>query len=575
MKKTISITIANTAFLLEDDAYESLKKYLDSVHNYFAHDLEIMNDIENRIAERFSESDSKIITLTQVESVIKDMGTVEQLSENESTSSENDHTHHTSNNRSGSKRLYRNPDGAILAGVASGLGSYFNIDPVFIRVIFVALTFASGIGLIAYIILWAIVPEANTPSAKLEMGGKPVNLATMKTASGKIRAQLGNAAGPLRKMVKFLETHLMKFIRIFTGCVMGAAAFIGIVGITILVGMASSNYLGHIVDPAVIQAFKGITYYLAVAFAYVAILTPLVFIAICSADLLFRNNLVNKTLVLVLLGIWFVSLAGAGITITKLSFNAVDLAENDPERAEESRVITIDQSFTKVHTEDNIRVEFVTGETIEVIADGQKRSIDNLNFTVEEGVLTINNKPLENRCLFCDLRRAHITITLPSIDEVQLENGSSVSGTISGDSLLLNLKNSSRANLTLNVQNLETKLQDGSYANLTGSVRSATTSLSNSSRLEAATLKTSSMILTALNSSDAEIWVTDTLAVTAENSSRVTYLGSPRITEKNLANSARLESMREAERREGRSYDDAPEVPEATHTATTTDIVTE
>lgn len=56
------------------------------------------------------------------------------------------------------KRFYRSRHDSVLGGVAGGLGKYFSIDPVLFRILFVALVFAGGGGLLVYIILWIAVP---------------------------------------------------------------------------------------------------------------------------------------------------------------------------------------------------------------------------------------------------------------------------------------------------------------------------------------------------------------------------------------------------------------------------------
>ncbi len=57
------------------------------------------------------------------------------------------------------RRLYRSRKNRVVAGVAGGIGEYFDIDPVFIRVIFVLATLAGASGLLAYIVLWIVVPN--------------------------------------------------------------------------------------------------------------------------------------------------------------------------------------------------------------------------------------------------------------------------------------------------------------------------------------------------------------------------------------------------------------------------------
>lgn len=57
------------------------------------------------------------------------------------------------------KRLYRSVNNRVLGGVCGGIGDYFNIDPVLIRVVWVVSTFAVGVGFFGYIIAWIIIPE--------------------------------------------------------------------------------------------------------------------------------------------------------------------------------------------------------------------------------------------------------------------------------------------------------------------------------------------------------------------------------------------------------------------------------
>jgi phage shock protein C len=64
------------------------------------------------------------------------------------------------------KRLYRSSKDRMLFGVCGGLGQYFNIDPVIVRVIFVITIFFGGLGIIAYIIMAIVVPNENSKAAE-------------------------------------------------------------------------------------------------------------------------------------------------------------------------------------------------------------------------------------------------------------------------------------------------------------------------------------------------------------------------------------------------------------------------
>ncbi len=183
MKKTISIQISGMLFHVDDDAYAALDEYLQSIRTHFAHLAdrdEIVSDIESRIAETFSEKLKKqkqTITMKDVDALIKTMGTIEDFEAFEHEGEpEKRETREERAERKAPRRFYRNPDDKVIAGVASGIASYFNIDPVFVRVIFVILAIFNGLGLIAYIVLWIAMPLAKTHTERMEMRGEPMTL---------------------------------------------------------------------------------------------------------------------------------------------------------------------------------------------------------------------------------------------------------------------------------------------------------------------------------------------------------------------------------------------------------------
>ncbi|HRH23459.1 MAG TPA: PspC domain-containing protein [Candidatus Magasanikbacteria bacterium] len=184
MKTTISINLGGIAFTIDDDAYRELKQYLDSLSAHFRTEEggdEIMTDIEARIAEEFSrkrDNGIQVISIAMVQDIISRMGLVEELTGTQATAPdgvtiEDPYFARTDKERvKGDKRLYRDPEQAMLAGVSSGLAAYFSIDPSIPRIIFVLLTFFGGTGILIYIILWLILPEADTPLKQSELRGE-------------------------------------------------------------------------------------------------------------------------------------------------------------------------------------------------------------------------------------------------------------------------------------------------------------------------------------------------------------------------------------------------------------------
>ncbi|MBN2518877.1 MAG: PspC domain-containing protein [Bacteroidales bacterium] len=184
MKTTITINLNNILFHIEEDAYEKLKTYLNSIEEYFKNideRREIIVDIEARIAELFKEKLGKtkeVITDSDVEEIIKIIGNPEEIG-GTGQQSENKSEHEKSYSKYSKRRIYRDPDNRILGGVCSGIGAYLNTDPVIVRVVFVLIFLGFGIGLLIYILLWIVVPEAKTEAEKYEMRGESFNISNI------------------------------------------------------------------------------------------------------------------------------------------------------------------------------------------------------------------------------------------------------------------------------------------------------------------------------------------------------------------------------------------------------------
>lgn len=182
MKITVSINLGGYSFNIDEDAYAELKRYLKNIEIHFAAEessAEILSDIESRMAELFRARITgykQVITIDDVNEIIAIMGTPEDFSED---------TGHSRSERfatPGYHRMYRDPDHRIIGGVCAGMGAYWRIEPLIIRIIFLALILAGGIGILIYLILYIVLPEARTTAQKIEMKGSPVNIHNIKDA---------------------------------------------------------------------------------------------------------------------------------------------------------------------------------------------------------------------------------------------------------------------------------------------------------------------------------------------------------------------------------------------------------
>lgn len=184
MNKTVNINLGGMFFHIDEDAYQKLTRYFDAIKRSLSNSSgqdEIIKDIEMRVSELLNEkqkSEKHVVGLKDVDEVITVMGQPEDYiieEDNKTNQSFSDN----SNRRT--KKLYRDKEKGMIGGVAAGLGHYFGIDAVWIRIVLILLVFAGfGTGILAYIILWIVTPEAVTTSEKLEMTGEPVNISNIE-----------------------------------------------------------------------------------------------------------------------------------------------------------------------------------------------------------------------------------------------------------------------------------------------------------------------------------------------------------------------------------------------------------
>ena len=186
MNKVITINLGGTAWQLEEGGYDALRVYLETAAARLARNPdrdEILSDIERAIAEKFRAVLSgykTVVETREVETVLRQMGPIEtEASEpnagTESTASGQKSTAGQPGAATGPgpRRLYRIHEGAMLAGVCNGIAAYMGVDPTLVRLAFVLLTVFWGTGVLVYVIMALVIPEAVSPEEKAAASGTP------------------------------------------------------------------------------------------------------------------------------------------------------------------------------------------------------------------------------------------------------------------------------------------------------------------------------------------------------------------------------------------------------------------
>jgi len=337
MKKTVSINISGIIFHIDDDAFERLSRYLNSIKRHFAKmegKEEIITDIESRIAEVLQEKlqdNKQVISIEDIQEVISIMGEPSEMDED--SDYEEPRREYSAYSPRRPKRLYRDPDGRMIAGVSSGLAAYFNIDPVWFRIIFIVSLFISGAGLIAYIVLWIVIPQAVTTAEKLEMRGEPVNISNIERSvrdefdnmKGKFNEFAGEAKETFKKKSEGSRTFFDKLID-FIGTVLRIILKVIIIVLGIILILTGLGFITFSI--AGISGFSSFSFFdngelinfSLAQFMDMIFITPFMsFMAIISVILVFGIPLI----MLIYLG--FRLLLGKRVRIPYMSVTALSL----------------------------------------------------------------------------------------------------------------------------------------------------------------------------------------------------------------------------------------------------------
>lgn len=345
MEKNINVSIGGVAFILDAQAYKLLKDYTVRIEVGYRENpdgAEILSDIEARISELIlsHQTAEEIVPADLIESIINQLGLPDDLSSPSDTKNIIEEDEEQQPNGF-ARRMYRNPEGAKLGGVCSGLGAYFDMDPVLVRMMFfVPLILTpvfgilgwgrmagfsgtmTGVAFMLYVILWIVIPIAKTPLQKLEMKGKKITASSIErnfyndlSSNAVPSEKSGRSASILAELVSVLGRVLLfclKAFLLFIGLIFGVVAIAIIIGI---IAALAGGYTALVAAGGALALSAG-QYSLLALLTGLSVILPILIIGYLLLRLVFDLPRQKKTIAIVS-GIWVLILIFMSVFIVR------------------------------------------------------------------------------------------------------------------------------------------------------------------------------------------------------------------------------------------------------------------
>ena len=429
MNKTININLGGFFFHIDESAFQKLRRYLDAISKSLSDDPqgknEIIADIEARISELLSEkiTDARqVVNEGDIDDVITIMGQPEDYTEAEEPYNDASYSYKRNNNKG--KKLFRDGDDKFLGGVAAGIAHYFNVDTIWICLVFLFTTLAGfGIGVLAYIILWILLPEAKTTAEKLQMEGEAVNIdniekkireefsnvsETVKHAANQASEKFKSTANDFSEKMKnpskknnglqdFLDTlgkiimAIFKVVGKFIGVILIIFSAFGLIfsifGAFSVGSLEFLNIDGQFLPPF----FFGSVFpkWLLTTFLFLAFVIPFLILFILGLRILSKSvQKLHKTTSLTLLGLWLIAAFGLGFAgiefATTHAIDGISISKNNLELvANDTLTLKLWNDDTIFHKNNLNSHRKYREQTIEEVAGKMKVYSNNIAIDVE------------------------------------------------------------------------------------------------------------------------------------------------------------------------------------------------
>ena len=414
MNEVTRIHLGRQSFMISVEAHKELKAYLASIEKVTS--KEVSEEVEARMSELLLErgvSGDKTVLPKDVNFLKEQLGQPADFSDE-------DEAEVNSKSEASPRRLFRDTDNALIAGVAAGLANYFGVDVVLVRVVMAALVFFGGSGIVLYLILWLVVPPAVTTSEKLQMRGLPVNLEALKDSVSKADVvgtarRVNNSLFSVidwlfRACVKLLGLGLIAF---------GLFVFFGTVFVKIYMLLHSGKLFQENLFPV------GGREELLVAIVMVLGVIASIFLMLTGVAALKRKWPVRGWLTAVLVGLFLLGFVAA-------SALAADAAPRVRDRYESSRHTTAIkniQPFSKVDTSGDVDIEYIASPNYAVnVQYVGNPDLSKLKVNVSNDTLYVNSTALDqnNHCtMLCLYPRYDMVVDIyaPNIQDFKTPAG--------------------------------------------------------------------------------------------------------------------------------------------------------
>lgn len=336
MNKTVSINIGGLFFHIDDNAYNQLNTYFNTIKNSLSEDSkeEVMHDIETRVAELLGARivpDKQVINHMDIDYIISVMGKPEDYIIDQEQ--ENNFTQQAAPNYTayGKRKLFRDTENGKISGVSTGIAHYIGVDPIWVQLFFILIVLAGfGSGILVYIGFWLLVPAAVTTSDKLLMHGEPITVSNIekkikegydkvsntfqeydpKTFKKKVNTGVDKSVSSIERVL----VGIAKAIAIAIGVFLMIISLCGMAAVTIFSGLITFY---HLFDPnmqfglteqIVGEGFNTTLFGILVFFSSII---PLLFLFLLSIKIINPNSKpIGKYFTLSMIALWILALFG-------------------------------------------------------------------------------------------------------------------------------------------------------------------------------------------------------------------------------------------------------------------------